>query len=128
MLRFDVHQNDVRTDAADAVPGDEVVVPMTEQSQKFTGTRHDDGADTAPGNLNFYVGNVPQPAAVVDADDFFALQLCEFDSHAYPSIGFWYSLCGREWEYDRIANCSLSFSNVPHQSLLLEEKVSRRDG
>ena len=70
-----VHQNDVRTDPADAVPGDAKVLLFAHQTEKTAGAGDDNGADLPIGHLHHYIGNKPQPSAVVDTDDFLALQL-----------------------------------------------------
>ena len=70
---LDVHQDDVGTNAADAVPGDAEVLFSAKEAQNAAGPRDDDGADTSVGDLHLHVGNESQPTAVIDADDFLAL-------------------------------------------------------
>ena len=74
IIRLDVHQNDVRTDPADAVPGDAKVLLFAHQTEKTAGAGDDNSADLPIGHLHHHIGNKPQPSAVVDTDDFLALQ------------------------------------------------------
>ena len=85
ILRIYVHQNDVRPDFTDAVPGDAVVVAAGSQPHQFTGARHNQGADTALRNLHFHILDETQPLTRADADHFLALQLgnlCCHDTHS----------------------------------------------
>ena len=88
LIRFHIHQNDVRPHPADALPGDAEIVLSAEQPQKPAGAGDDDGADVPLRNLHLHVGNEAQPAAVVDADHFLALQLCKSNTHTASLPGF----------------------------------------
>ena len=75
ILRFDIHQNDVRADPADAVPGDAKVLLPAHQAEKTAGTGDDDGADLSFRQFYYHIRNKPQSSAVIDTDDFLTLQL-----------------------------------------------------
>ena len=72
IARFDVYQNNIRPDSADAVPGDHIVVLPTHHAKDLTGTGNDDGGHTPVRNFHLQITNKPQPLSVVDADDLFA--------------------------------------------------------
>ena len=74
-VRIYVYQHDVRAYAADAVPGDHIVVLSTEKAEIFAGSRHDDGYHLAFRQLDPGIADEPQSPAVADADDLFAVQL-----------------------------------------------------
>ena len=74
-IGFDIHQNDVRPDLFDAVPGDPEVIMPSGNPQNPAGTRHQNGADIALRDLNLDIGDKAQAAAVGNADDLLALQL-----------------------------------------------------
>ena len=84
-FRIYVHQNNVRADAPDAVPGDPVVVTAGAQTHQAAGPRYDEGADPPFGNLHLQILDEAQPLAGGDADHFFALQLGNLRCHTHHS-------------------------------------------
>jgi hypothetical protein len=78
LIRFYVHQNDVRADPLDAIPGDHEVVPGAQQPEKPAGAGHHDGVDAPLGQLDDGVADKAQPPSVVDADDLLAVQVRKF--------------------------------------------------
>ena len=72
-LWFNVHQNNIRPDSFDTVPGYKKVVPTPEHAKKAAGPRNDDAADFSLWHLDFCVTYKAQPASVADTNDFFAL-------------------------------------------------------
>ena len=78
LVRFYVHQNDVRTDPADAIPGDNKVVPATPKTEMPAGSRDDNGGDPALRQLDLGIGNKAQPPPVTYTDNFLAVQVCKF--------------------------------------------------
>ena len=75
LIRFCIHQNDIRTDPADAIPGNHKVVPMSAKTKKPAGTGHDDRGDPSLRQLQAGIANKPQPPAVADADHLFVVQI-----------------------------------------------------
>ena len=81
------HQNDIRANFFDTVPGNYVVLPSARDSEKTTGARYHDGTDMAFRDINLHIGDESQPLAGADADDLLALQVCKFDGHeAFPLL------------------------------------------
>ena len=72
---FDVHQYDIGADAADAVPGNHVIIPSPHQAQYPTGTRYHDGSDAALRHFQPHIADISQPLTVIDADHFFTSEL-----------------------------------------------------
>ena len=77
-IRFYVHQNNVRTDPADTVPGNNKVVPAAPKTEMPAGPRDDDGGNSALRQFDFGVGNKSQPPPVTQTDDLFAVQVRKF--------------------------------------------------
>ena len=55
ILRLDLHQNNIRADATDALPGDHIVILPAKQPQKTARPRHDDGLDTPLRRLDLQI-------------------------------------------------------------------------
>jgi hypothetical protein len=64
------HQYAVDADFADFVPGDDDFFVAAEQAEKAAGAGDDDGGETAALDVDFDVGDGPEPFAVDDVDDF----------------------------------------------------------
>ena len=77
-IRFYVHQNNVRTDPADTVPGNNKVVPTTPKTEMPAGARDDNGGNSALRQFNFCVSNKTQPPSVAYTNDLFAVQVRKF--------------------------------------------------
>ena len=93
-IRLRVHQNDVRPDAADAVPGDAEILPPSRDSQIPAGSRHHNGPDLPLRHFDLHIRHKSQPPAIPDADHLPALQIGKFQRHSHPLFpGIWYSLC-----------------------------------
>ena len=74
-IRPDVHQNNVRADALDAIPGDHQVVFWRTQTENTAAPGHNDGHNVPLGQLYTAVGYKAQPPPVTHADDLFAQKL-----------------------------------------------------
>ena len=81
VVGLDVHKHNVRPHLFDTAPGNHKVVLSAGHTQKFAGTGHHNGSDDSLGDLGHNIRNKAQPLPVADADDFLALQLCEFYTH-----------------------------------------------
>ena len=68
-----VHQYDIRTDLADAIPWNHEIIVSAEHTEKPAGTGHDDGHHISLRRADLHIGNEPQPAAVGNADDLLAV-------------------------------------------------------
>ena len=76
-----VHQDNVRTDALDAAPGDDEILIAAHHAEKPAGAGNHDGADPALRHIYLNIGDEAQPTAVADADDLLALQTGESNGH-----------------------------------------------
>ena len=56
ILRFYIHQNDIRTDAADVFPGDDVILLFAPKAESAR-AGDDNGADSALGQLDPGIGH-----------------------------------------------------------------------
>ena len=84
LLRPHIYQNNIRPDAADAVPGDAKVLLFAHQTEKTAGAGDDNSADLPIGHLHHHIGDKAQPPPVADADHFLALQLGKSHRHTDP--------------------------------------------
>ena len=73
IFRFDIHQNDVRTDAADAVPGDNIVLPAAQKAEIPAGSRHDQGAKPPLRQFQPGISHKAQSPPVGNTDHFLAV-------------------------------------------------------
>ena len=80
-IRFDVYQNDVRTDSFDTSPGDYVVVLPAHYAPKAAGTRYDYGNDISGGDFHLHIADETQPSSIADTDNLFAMKLCDPHTH-----------------------------------------------
>ena len=55
LVRLDLHQDDIRTDAADAVPGNDKVVLPPKETKKAAGTRYYQGQDLPLWELDLHI-------------------------------------------------------------------------
>lgn len=85
VIGFDFHQNDIRADTADAVPGDAEVIPSAPQPQKAAGAGHDDGLDAPIRDIDLHIRHKPQPPAIRHANDLLAPQIRKFHDHTNAS-------------------------------------------
>jgi hypothetical protein len=79
-----LHQNNVRTDAADAVPGDYKLIVSACHSEKPAGTGDDQCRYAAVRHIDFHIRYKPQPPTVTDADHLFTVQIRDPGSHSKP--------------------------------------------
>lgn len=70
-LRIDLHQYDIGTDLADAVPGDHIFLIGTEETEQTKGAGNDDGADTALFLIEDQVAYSAETPAVAAVDHIF---------------------------------------------------------
>ena len=87
----DFHQNDIRSDLADAFPGNDVFLIRTEKSEQTEWTGNDDGPDTAVFFVEHQIIDPAKPAAVAAVDDVFFLQFTKV--HGQMPL-FVFSVCG----------------------------------
>ena len=59
IIRLYLHQNDVRTNAADAIPGNAVIIPPPPKAQDPAWPRHQDGSHAPVRDLHLYIRNEP---------------------------------------------------------------------
>ena len=74
-IRFYVYQNDVRADPFDAIPGDNVVIPVTQNTPNAAGGGDNDGVDPPLWQLHNGIGYIPQPPPVANANNFLTVQV-----------------------------------------------------
>ena len=109
IVRFGIHQNDIRTDSADAVPGDHIVILPAPKTEKPAGAGDNDGNDIPFGKLDPGISDIAQPPPVADTYDLFAVKIRKFRGHIQPSRSHVCSnICQRELEY----NWQLKIDNV----------------
>ena len=70
-LRIDLHQYNIGTDLADAVPGDHILLIGTEETEQTKGAGNDDGADTAFFFIEDQVAHSAETPAVATIDHIF---------------------------------------------------------
>ena len=75
IIRTNIYQNNIRSDAFDAIPGDHQVIFWGTKAEKPTASGHDDGHDVPLGKRYTAVGYTAQPSSVTQADDLFAQKL-----------------------------------------------------
>ena len=75
IFRFDVYQNDVRADSANAMPGDNIVLPAANQAEITAWSRHNNGAKPTLRQLQPRIGHKAQPPTVGYTDYLFAKQV-----------------------------------------------------
>ena len=67
----DFHQNDIRTDLTDTVPGNDIFLIRTEKTTQSWGTRHDDGTDLTTTLINDQITDLAKLLAVTSVDHIF---------------------------------------------------------
>ena len=87
-----LHQNDVRADPLDAIPGDHKIVLAAPEAQKTAGAGDNDGEDFTFRKLDAGVADISQPPPITNTDDLFAVQIRKFGTHAQPSYSH---ICSR---------------------------------
>ena len=86
---FYIHQYDIRSHAANFVPGDDVVIPPSQQAKEPAGAGYHNGYDVTGAYLHAGIGDITQPPAVRYTDHFLAVQLRKFRAHPLiPPDGF----------------------------------------
>ena len=73
-IGFDIHKNDIRTDLADLIPRDHIIVCPAEGTTNSARSGHYDGQHLAAGSIDLHISYKSQPPSVADADDFLAVQ------------------------------------------------------
>ena len=68
---IDFHKNNVISDLADTVPGDDIFTFTAEQTAESSGAREDQGSETAGLAVKFDIYGTAQTAAGTGVDDFF---------------------------------------------------------
>ena len=81
LSRFRFHQDDIRADAFDAIPGNYVIVPTAGHTEETAGAGDYDGADIAFRNIDLDISNEAQPLTGTNADDLLALEVGKFNGH-----------------------------------------------
>lgn len=71
---LDIYQNNIRTDSADAVPGDHIVILSANHAKQLTRPGNNNGGYTPVRDLHLQIANKPQTMTVVDTNDFFTPQ------------------------------------------------------
>ena len=73
IFRLYIHQNDVRADAADAVPGDNIVLFAAQKAEISAWPRHDQGAKPPLRQLQPGISHKAQPPPIGNTDHFLAV-------------------------------------------------------
>ena len=81
LIVLNIHKNDVRTDLADLIPGDHIIVCPAEGTKNSARSGHYDGQHLAAGSIDLHICHKSQPPSVTDADDFLTVQFCDPDPH-----------------------------------------------
>ena len=81
----DVHKHDIRPDPANALPGNDEIIPSAGQSQQLSGSWNHDGHYMPLRYGNLHIGDKTQPPPVIDANDLLALKIRKLSSHAVAS-------------------------------------------
>ena len=84
-VRISLYENNVIPDLTDALPGNDEVLPMPQQTEAPPLSRYDDGADLPTSAVHLHITYIPQPTAVTDIDHLLALQIGKPVSHNHPS-------------------------------------------
>ena len=74
ILRFSIHQNNVRTDSTDAVPGNHIIVLSAPKSEKTARTGNNNGYESTFRKLHTSITNKSQPSPVANANNLFTVQ------------------------------------------------------
>ena len=94
VFAFDLYKDDIRTNAPDTAPWDDIFVAATQNAQMPGISGYHNGANIALRHLNLYITDKTQTPAVADTDHLFALQIRKFHTHTSPPyMHFWNSLC-----------------------------------
>ena len=89
VFRFYVYQNDVRSHFPDTAPRNDIVFPLSPQTEKTAGTGDDDGKDLSFRQVDPGIADITQPLPVAYRDDFLTVQIREFYRHRQtPRKGF----------------------------------------
>ena len=75
LVRLGIHQHDIRSDPADAVPGDHIIIPPAPKPKHPARTRDGNGHQLSLRQLHTGIADKSQPPPIADADDLFAVQV-----------------------------------------------------
>lgn len=78
---FDLYQNDVFPNLADAVPGNDILAVPFPETTEFSGSRYDQSCDLPAFLVKFQVDRAPKTLAGAGIYDFFLFQLTQ--THKY---------------------------------------------
>ena len=78
ILRFDVNQDNIRADAADAFPGDQIILPGRADPKGPAPPGYDYRRNTPLRQTETGVSDKPQSPPIPDADHFLAVKLRKF--------------------------------------------------
>ena len=70
-LFFNFYKDDVITNLADTVPGNDILLIRTEKTTQSWGTRHDDGTDLTTTLINDQITDLAKLLAVTSVDYIF---------------------------------------------------------
>ena len=75
LVRLSIHQNDIRADPADTVPGDHIIVPSAPKTEHPAGTGNGDGHKLPLRQLHTGIADKAQPLSVADTNNLFTVQV-----------------------------------------------------
>ncbi len=74
MFFINFHQNNIITNLADTIPGNDIFTALSEKTKaEASWSRNDQGSDTAVFTVEFHIHRTAKGAAGADIDDFFLL-------------------------------------------------------
>ena len=68
---FDLNEDDIITNLADAAPGNDIFAFTTREKTEFTGAWYDQCSNFACFTVKFQINRTPETAAGAGVDDFF---------------------------------------------------------
>ena len=86
LIGLDIHQNNVRSDPANTLPGDHKILPSAPQTQDAARAGDDNGNQLPVRQLYTGIAHEAQPPAVADADDLLTKKVCKLTTHTQPPI------------------------------------------
>ena len=111
MIEIALNQNNIITDALDAAPRNDKILPTSDQSKALTFARHDDRQNTSVTGVHLHIRHKAEPCAVTDIDHLLAFQRRKTIAHSFTS---WHTMYQNRKKYQNTEQ-SLIFCVLPYR-------------